>query len=225
MIRLTPRQQAGFTLVELIVAMLMTGILTLVVMNFMAHSLVQSTIESARAELLGEAQLTLDSANDDIRLSAAADDANRWPDAHAPNAPSDPYSWDSTASTVILATAAEDSQHNILFEDASKYITYKDNLIYFVSGGILYKRTLASPEANNSAKTSCPQALASASCPADKVLLHNVTSFTVRYLNGLDQTVTPSDARSIEMSVQLQVIKYRHPITASYTTRTVFRND
>ena len=222
--RLAARSR-GFTLVEVIIALSVTGFLILIIMNFMADNLVTSTVQSARADLLHEAQQALDRSTSDIRLSASADDANRWPDDHAPSAPADKYSWHSSSSVLILATAVQDSDRNILFEDANKYITYKNNLIYFVQNGTLYRRTLAAPIAGNSARQTCPASAATAACPADKALLHDVTAFTVRYRDGQDDEVTPSDARSIELSVTLQTKKYGHVVKADYTTRTVFRND
>jgi len=215
----------GFTIVELLITMLVMGMVVTIIMNFMANGLVNSAIQGARSDLLFEAQTALDLAQNDIRLSAAAEDDNRWQDANAPSAPSNLFSWHSDGTTVILATAAQDNAGGILFEDAHKYITVKDNYIFFVRSGVLYKRVLAAPVTTNGTKTSCPAAKATANCPADKTLLHNVKSFSVRYLNGQNQTVSPPDARSVELSVQLKTTKYRHDITAAYTTRTVFRND
>lgn len=215
----------GFTLVELMIVMSVTAIMTMVVMNFMADNLVASTVENARADLLHEEQSALDLATYDIRLSAAADDNNRWQDNYAPGAPGNLYSWSSNSSTLILATAAQDIHNNILFADANNYITNKDNYIYFVKNGTLYKRILPAPVANNSALQTCPKASATSSCPPDKELLHNVTTFTVKYYDGQNNQVTPSDARSIELTVALQTKKYGHVISANYTTRTVFRND
>ena len=216
---------AGYTLVELLITFVVLGIVVAVVMNFMASSLVQSTLMSARADLLFDAQNALDSAQSDIRLSAAAESNNRWPDDNAPAAPSDRFSWTSTSNRLILATAAENSSGTILFEDAKKYITHKDNYIYFVQNGNLYKRIIAAPVAGNPTKTSCPAAKATAACPADKLLMHNVQSFLVTYLDANDLEVTPTNARAIELTVNLKIRKYQHDITATYTTRTVFRND
>lgn len=222
---MTRLSRHGFTLVETMIALAVTGILVLAVMNFVLENLITSAVTTARAELLSEAESGLDNAARDIRLSANADQNNRWQDNYAPNAPTDPYSWQSNSSTVILATAAEDQSNNILFQDPLKYITQKNNIIYFQKNGTLYKRILAAPITGNKARTTCPIAVASSSCPSDREMLHNVSAFSVRYLDGNDDEVSPTDARSVELTVQLQAKKYGQNITAKYTTRMVFRND
>jgi hypothetical protein len=121
--------------------------------------------------------------------------------------------------------AAVDTSGNIIFSDPQTYVTTKNNLVYFVSGGTLYKRTIAASAANNSATTSCPAAKATTSCPADKELLHNVTAFTVSYLDGSNNSVTPTSARSIELNVNVATTQFHHTQSANYTTRMVFRND
>lgn len=215
---------AGYTLVELMLVITVSAILSAVVMGFMVDQIKQSVIASTKAELLSEAQLGLDSINKDIRLSANADQNNRWADAYAPNS-TDAFSWQSDGSTLVLATAAQDSNRNILFDDPSKYITAKDNHIYFVQGGTLYKRTLASPIAGNAARNSCPAASANSTCPADKVVLDHVSSFSVQYRSGADTTVAPTDARSVILNLQLKKTTEGQDITATYSTRMVFRND
>lgn len=224
----TPKTPAsndsGFTLVELLIALVVTGIVIGILMNFMMGSLVQSTLASAKANLLSEAQTTLNLVNNDIQLSSSADTNNRWQDPNAPD-PTNELSWQSNSSTLILATAAQDKSGNIIFSDPLKYITEKNNNIYFVQNGTLYKRILAAPDANNSAVTTCPAAESSSSCPPDKVLIHNVSSFSVQYIDAANQSVTPANARSIQITIGLADTKYGHNITASYTTRMVFRND
>lgn len=216
--------QAGFTIVELVISMTLIVILGGGIVGFTVSKLVQSTLQTAKSDMLNDAQLGLDSVANDIRLSSKADTNNRWQDSYAPNAPSDPLSWQSNATTLVLATSAQDSSQNILFDDKADYITTKNNLIYFTRSGTLYRRLLAAPVANNAATTTCPAASASATCPADKVLLTNVSQFTVQYFDSLNQEVSPSDARSIQLTVQLQATKYGTPLTVRYTTRMVFRN-
>lgn len=216
----------GFTLPEVIVALTMAGILVAIVLGFMVNSLTQYSITGARAELLNEAQIALDIAANDIRLSANADANNRWDDPNAPGAPSNQLSWVSDGDTLVLATAAENSSGNILFSDAANYISHKNNSIYFISGDKLYKRVLAAPNVTgNTAVTTCPANLATSACPADKLLLRNVDLFSVKYYNEQNQEVAPDDARSVELYVKLKVIRYPESVLAEYKTRMVFRND
>lgn len=217
--------ERGFTLVETIIALSVTTILILVIINFMTNSIVEYARAGARAELLNEAQIALDIATNDTRLSGNADQNNRIPDANAPGAPSNEFSWTSDSDTLILATAAEDSNRDIIFADPALYISEKNNNVYFLNNGTLYKRTLASDVDGNTAKTTCPAALATQSCPADKPLLTNVSEFIVRYYNDQNQEVSPANARSIEVYVKLEKTEYGQPVSIDYTTRMVFRND
>lgn len=217
--------QSGFTLIEVITATAVTGILFVVIMLFTSNSLVSTTVQSARSDLLREAQLGLDVVGTDIRLSANAEENNRWEDQHAPSAPSDLFSWVSDANTLVLATAAMDNDDDILFDDPLNYVTHKNNSVFFVENNTLYKRTLAADVSGNAAATTCPKNAATSSCLADRELMNNVVNFEVRYLSGDDEEVDPANARSVEVSVRLETTKYGRTLDAEYKTRMVFRNE
>lgn len=216
----------GYTLVEVSIALAIAAALIITLMGFALTSLVNYTVAAARSEVLSETQAALDIVNNDIRLSASADQNNRWEDTHAPGAPGNLYSWQSDGDTIVLATVAEDDDGDILFADSAQYISHKNNTIYFLENGILYKRVLAAPSvAGNVATTTCPAAAVTASCPADRALLHNVTNFDVQYLDGENNEVTSTNARSVEITISSSTRKYGQDVAATYTTRTVFRND
>lgn len=217
--------QRGFTLVEVLTTLAVTSIVITILMTFAMSSLVQFTIAETRAGLLSQMQLALDIANNDIRLSASADENNRYPDANAPGAPGNLYSWESDSNTLVLAKSATDLNGSILFDDPLNYISVKNNIIYFVDSGTLYQRVLASPEDNNSAVTTCPPDDATEACPTDRRLLDDVTDFSVRYLDSQNNEVAPTSARSIELSATTSQERYRRNISVDYTTRMVFRND
>ncbi len=219
------RSEKGFTLVETIIALSITSVLMFVIISFMTNSIAQYAVINTRAELLNEAQVAVDIIANDTRLSGNADANNRWQDDNAPEAPTDKYSWESGQNTLVLATAVEDNAGNIIFADPNLYISEKNNNVYFIQSGALYKRTVASPINNNSKKTTCPAATATTICPADKQLLTNVVEFRVRYYDDQNQEVTPTSARSLEVYVKLSKNEYSQPVSAEYKTRMVFRND
>ncbi len=219
------KNEKGFTLVETVIALAVSALLIFTIIDFMTNSLVRYAVANARAGLMNQAQASLDIIGNDIRLSANADDDNRWQDTNAPGAPSNLFSWQSNSTTLILATAAENTSGDIIFSDPAQYISAKNNNIYFLTGGVLYKRTIAATVANNGAKTSCPSSIATALCPADRKMLTNVKTFSFKYFNDTGQEVTPTDARSIEMHVTLEEKQYGEPVSVDYTTRMVFRND
>jgi len=213
----------GFTLIEVTVATAVAGIIIVLMMTFIANTMATHARDTVRADMLLETQLTLDNIGREIRLSANADENNRWPDDNAPD-DQDQYSWTSSANTLILATAALDSNKNVLFSDPLHYITSKNNNIYFVKNSTLYKRVLADPVSGNVSETTCPPS-PSDSCPDDRELVHNVKSFSVRYYDSQNTEVEPDEAQSIELSLSLEKIKYNQAISASFSTRTVFRNE
>lgn len=222
---MTRRYTAGFTMVEVLVTVSVTTTVLLVIGTFMTHSLQTTTLETANATILHEVQLTLDAVANDVRLSANADQNNRNPDANSPGGSANQFGWASDTSTLVLATAATTSSHNIIFSDPANYVTTKNNIVYFVSDGTLYKRIIAASATGNSAKTTCPATKVTETCPGDKELLHNVSVFGIRYVDGSNNTVLPTSARSVEISLTAARTQYKQTQSASYTTRMVFRND
>lgn len=213
---------AGFTLVELAVATAVTGILILVIMGFTINSFAQISITEARGDLLREAQFSLDTLTEDARLSS-----NSYAETVIldPNAPGSSQKWQGDASTLILATAAQDTNRNILFADPLQYSSHKNNRVYFVNNGTLYRRTLAANLPNNALQTTCPKAEISSTCPGDSMLAHNISEFSIKYFDSSGEEVPAEQARSIQATLKLSIYKYDRDITAEYKTRTVFRNE
>lgn len=224
-IRLSRLGSRGFTIVEALVVLVVTTMLVLVITNFMLSNTQQSLLAGARDTALKETSQSLDLAANDVRLSANADEHNRWPDDNSPGGAGDQFGWQSNGSTLVLASAAQDQGGNVIFSDAKNYITQKNNLVYFVQDGTLYKRTIAAAVDGNDAQTSCPPTAAGDGCPADKELLHDVSAFSVTYLNGQNQVVPPTDARSVELGVTVTKKVFGQTQDINYKTRMVFRNE
>lgn len=218
------RNQSGMTIVELTITLILVTAISSLIIGFSVDKIRQSTQQTIKYELLSGAEKGLNIVANDIRLSARADDANRWEDDNAPLAPSNKLSWMSNSTTLVLATAAQDSDKNVIFDDTHNYVSAKNNYIYFLKDGTLYRRLLAAPVTGNAAVTTCPPEASTSSCPSDKTILNNVTSFSITYYDGSNQAVTPSSARSISLAVTLSVTRYGQDISATYTTRMVFRN-
>lgn len=217
-------RQSGMTIVELMVALMLVVAISSVIIGFSVDKIRQSTQQTIKYNLLSDAERGLNVVANDIRLSARADDANRWQDDNAPLAPGDKLSWKSNATTLVLATAAQKTDGNIIFDDVHNYVSAKNNYIYYVKNGTLYRRILAAPVTGNAAKTTCPPEKATVSCASDKKVMSNVSSFNVSYYDGANQAVAPSSARSVSLNVTLLVNRYGQNISVNYTTRMVFRN-
>lgn len=215
------KNQSGFTLIELIIVMLVMSILSLSLAAFITDWLVVSGQENANSALQSTAESALDQVTTDIELSGSVDQTNRWPD---PNGPGGIYGWQSGSQTMILAHIATNSSGNVIFIDSSDYITQKDDYIYFLSGSTLYRRILSSGTSGDTAVTTCPPAIATSSCPPDTTIATGVTSWSVSYFDASNNSVTPSDARSVQLSITISTTYAGHTVKASYTTRMVFRN-
>lgn len=219
-------QQEGYTLIELIVATTIIAILLVGIMTFLTTTMINNSVRNARADLLREAQLTLDVVTRDIRLSANVDAANRLEDPNSPDEGDiEGFGWNSDNDTLVLATAVEDNDRNIVFQDQAHYITEKNNIVYYIQNGNLYKRTIAADIEGNRLSTTCPEDLADNDCRPDIRLAENVQNFTVRYFDALNQEVNPDQARSVEITLILHKRRYGRDVTAEYSTRTVFRNE
>jgi len=198
-------------------------IISLMLANFIITWLAASTLAQARTDLLTNAENALDTITEDIRLSGSADQNNRWPDVNGPGG--NQFGWTSNSSTLVLARVSENSAGNIIFSDASQYITQKYDEIYYLSNGTLYRRTIKSTDTNDSAVTTCPPASATASCPADKTIATNVSNFSVAYYDADLNTVTATDARAVQLSITMSKKVNGKDVSASYNTRMVFRNE
>jgi len=214
--------QKGFTLVEMLVSLSVLSILSLTIANFIADWLQTANLSQVRATLLSNAQDAIDNVSGDIRLSGSADATNRWPDV---NAPGNQFGWSSIASTLVLGRIATTSSNDVIYTDGAKYISQKDNVVYYVSNKKLYQRIIAADDPNTSATTTCPPASASASCPADRKIAQDVTNFTVTYYDANDVVVQPDNARAVQLSITLTETQGGQDVSATYTTRMVFRNE
>jgi len=217
------KSEAGFTLVELAIVMIVMGILSLTLANFITTWLQQSSLSQARANLLTNAETALDTVTNDVKLSGSADQNNRWPDSNGPGG--NQFGWTSGSQVLVLAKAAVDGSNNIIFSDSSKYISQKDNEIYYLSGTTLYRRTLASDSSNDAAVTTCPPSDATSSCPADETIATGVTTLSFTYYDADENQVTPTNARSVQVAITLSTTQGGQKVSANYTTRMVFRNE
>jgi prepilin-type N-terminal cleavage/methylation domain-containing protein len=217
------KSEAGFTLVELLIVMIVMGIMSLTLANFIVTWLQQSSLSQARTDLLTNAEMALDTVTNDIKLSGSADQNNRWPDSNGPGG--NQFGWTSGSQVLVLAKAAVDSSNNIIFSDTAKYISQKDNEVYYLSGTTLYRRTLASSSPNDSAVTTCPPASASSTCPADETVATGVSNLSFTYYDADENVVTPSNARSVQISITLSSAQGGQKVSTSYTARMVFRNE
>lgn len=215
-------RQKGFTLAELLVVMPAMFMVAAFLAAFLVTLYSEALIKNGKLELGIEAQNTLFNLRDDLFF------ANRFagtiqPDANDPYAPSG--GWNAlTHDALIVYEAAYDKNRQtpsrqLVFERDKPYPCNAPNLnenqistntmVFFVSNGTLYKRTLIPNQTNNCLATfrlnTCPAANVTPTCPADSILATNVKSLSFTYYNRTgDQINEDTFAADIDRFIQVQ---------------------
>lgn len=95
---------------------------------------------------------------------------------------------------VYFSRPSLDTSKNMIMNGS---IPYQDNVILYMNGNTkqLLSRTIANPSAaNNRAKTTCPPAQASSSCPSDKIIAEGVSSVGLKYFSRSGTTIDYTSA-------------------------------
>jgi hypothetical protein len=202
--------QSGFTIPELISVMVVTLMFTSLIMYFALQS--WGATETLKSDLqVFTGRLTAgDRLRDSLNSASGLIIQNGLPDTHTLNP--DPGNgtgnyWTplhavpgstavgnsgTTTPLIYYTQPAINSSKDLIMNGVNPYL---NEFVLYLNGTTkqLMLRTLANPSASgNSAKTSCPKALASSSCPADLIIAENVSSISMRYFsrsgNTLDYT-------------------------------------
>lgn len=213
----------GFTLPELVISISVMGILSVSLFSAMTYYFANITRNNLLIAMTTDSQNLLRTTVEHLRYGAGVRQTNSITDA---NAPVGGWNTSNANFVIIIATPAVDASNEYII-DASTGAPYNNELVYFRQGNTLYKRTLAHPDATgNTASTSCPEALASASCPADIELINDLNSM-VFTLYDQDDVVTndPLAARSVKIDLSLYKDTFGPPLTLDNSIRVTLRNN
>ncbi len=231
----------GFTLVEMLVVapiLMLTIVLTI---SYLFNQYGQLTKQSSEVNLRVEAQTISFNMQDDI-FFASAFVKNINPNLVDSNEPSGGWSYNTTPQTLIISTAAlttnkKDQARSPVYintlgcsPDATKEqnTILQNNIIYFVNGTNLYKRTLTAPASMATCGTSyqkqtCPKAKSSTSCPEDVLLTDKLDTFSVTYYDrNNNQTSNPEMATKTKLYLKLKDKAFAEDVFAD-TSLTVKR--
>lgn len=202
------RQPAGFSLVELITVIVLTALLSGIILQFSLSYMRYSSIVQSDSSAFVERLNASDYLRENLGMSTGLLSQNSIEDPSALVPDYDSHHWavlyplggtstsfGNSSSTTPLMYYSEFSK------DTSGSLTtfgttyYQDEYILYHDGPSqqLRVRTLANPNVtNNRRKTTCTPASATASCPADKVLINNITSVKIRYFSraGIELSIT-----------------------------------
>jgi Tfp pilus assembly protein PilE len=215
-------KQKGFTVVELAIGISVGSILFLAFMTAITNYFVLITKNNASIDMTTSSQNLLRSTVETLRVSNGVRQTNSISDI---NAPAGGWNTSNTNFVIVISTPAVDSSHNYLI-DPGTGSPYMNELVYYKDGTSLMKRTLANPSATGTTLiTSCPAALASATCPADVHLADYFQSmaFTLYDQDGA-VTANPPLARSIKITLNMQRSVYGTPISLNNNIRVSLRN-
>lgn len=213
----------GFTIPELVVSMTITGIIMVSLLSIVTYFFGVITRNSLMVEMTVDSQNLLRSTVEELRYGAGVRQSNTVYDT---NSPAGGWNTSNANFIIIIAVPATNSANEYIIDPATGN-PYNNELVYFKSGTTLYKRTLAPPAAiGNRLTTSCPQNLASTSCPADKKLINNVDNmiFTL-YDQDNSLTLAPLLARSVKIDLLLKRLTFGNPLTLDNSIRVTLRNN
>lgn len=223
--------ERGFSLLEVLIAISLSSLLLLVVGEFTTNGIRSSNQDYNQTVVLVNTKAAVETVARVIREARSVQASNSQPDNHAPGAPADPYSWSGSAgsnATLILAVPSRDTANNLIYIDGLHNNLYTDDVIFYLENSTdrLYKRVIANAAApGNRAKTTCPPALATASCPADTLIVEDVADLTTSYLDSTGNMITtPSGTEAVHFTVTESKLIGPRTYSSSYTTTATMRN-
>jgi hypothetical protein len=207
-----PRDQRGISLPELIVTIVMIGMMTGIITGYTISYWRYGYSLQADLDTLGTRLNAGDFLRNQLAPSTGMIIQNSLPDDNVLNV--DPA--DGTGQHWIPlhaipgnipmpaagATTTLVAFQRISFDTNDDYIMngeqpYEDEFVLYLDGTTksLRQRSLANPSAtDNKLKTSCPPAIASSTCPADKIIATDLASIDMRYFS---RSGVPIDYTSI----------------------------
>lgn len=216
------KPQGGFTIVELNITMALMAIVAVSFLAIFTNFLVASSRTNATIEMTSESQNLLRVMVEELRYGAGVRQTNSITD---PNGPGGGWNTGNANFVIITAVPAQDSSNQYIIDPVTGG-PYLNEFVYYKSGTKLYKRTLAHPSATgNKLKTSCPESLASSSCPADRELAENIDTMSFTLYDQDDVLTTDAvNARSIKIDLSLQKKTFGSPLIFDNSIRITLRN-
>jgi prepilin-type N-terminal cleavage/methylation domain-containing protein len=222
------KNEDGFSLLELITATLIIGILALTVSNFYVDRLIDYARTDTILILQSNTKQALETMQKDIRAARTIETTNQWSDPNGPGG--NPTGWTSSTgspSTLVLAVPATDASGNLLYIDSAHSSLQTNDVIYYVDSSkkALYRRVVANPVTGNAAKSTCPPALATASCPADGKVIEDVANLVAAYYDtNNNPTSVVNNVYSVDITLTQSRYKFGRTYSNSFSTRTTLRN-
>lgn len=197
----TKSDQSGFTLPELMVVIFISGLFSGLLLFFMISYwryglLLESNLDTLttrlnagdflRDNLNPASGLIIQNSIQDVNASnpdPAIVPANYWVPIHAIPGPIVMPAPGLTVPVTYYKRPSIDTSNVIILNGAQPY---EDEFILYLNGTTksLMSRSLANPDApGNRLRTSCPESLATAACPADRTVATDLSQIDMRYFS------------------------------------------
>ncbi len=211
----------GFTLAELNVTLVVGTLVLLTVSAIFTNYFVLITRNNLYVEMTADSQNLLRSMVEELRYGAGIRQANTIAD---PNMPSG-WNTNNDEFVIVIAVPVKDTNNNYII-DTETGSAYKNEYVYYKSGGDLYKRVLADTNASgNAASTTCPPDQVSPTCSSDIKLVDGIDSVIFQLFDQDNAPTTdPLLARSINIFVSLARDTFGEPIRTDNNMRITLRN-
>lgn len=206
--------QHGFTVVEILVVLTVLGILIPLVIGTLSDFYNSNSDTLVKTVQNGDVQTALKTIEKDVNT------AERFLVSNTIIDPGSSTSWLysgtgitdrrlilSTYATTALASNDASASRQLLFSTGTCLEPLKNNLVYFVNGGNLYRRTIknTAPSCTGSIaqKQTCAAGNTAASCQGvDALLASNVTGFSIDYFETPSTTTAYSEQYTAGGNVQ-----------------------
>ena len=214
--------QSGLTIIELMISIGIAGVLASVLL-IVSLGFVGSTIRSqVTSEMIVESHFALRTLTEDLRLGNAIETTNTIADA---NSPGGGWLTGDAGNTLVISTPAVDSSNQVIY-DESTGDPYPNELVYFLDSGALRKRLLKnSAAAGNNITTTCPEALSTSACPADREYTSHVDDIGLTFYDLNNAEITdPALARSVKVDLSMSRQVFGKNITFENSILVKLRN-
>lgn len=214
------RSESGFTIIELLVAVAVGAVASVLIMTAFVYTYGSVIVEQTRTQMVQQSQLFLRRMTEDLRVASEIRSTNSISDSYK----SGGWTTSDPANILITTEPATDSADNLLFDDTTGF-PYAHEVIYFGSGSTMYRRLLVNSTATGHIQErTCPAG--TSGCAADISLVNNLDNMTFIFYDANNAvTTTPENARSIQITVNLRKKVYGKTITTTNTTRVTMRNE
>lgn len=213
----------GFTIVELNITIILLALVNVAFLVILMNFLISSSRTNTITQLTSDSQSLLRTLTEELRYGSGVKSTNSITDS---NAPVGGWNTSNTDFVIVTATPAEDTNGDFII-DIDTGSPYDNEFIYYRDNNELHKRTLIDPDSTgNILKTSCPESIATETCPADRKLVENLNTIGFTFFDQ-DNVITTDTllTRSILIDLALSQNVFGNDLDYDNSVRVTLRNN